>query len=146
MDELLGLPEWLAKLLFVAFFLLMLGAYGFYAIGKAHGQLAARRPNPSREEFMQMMAGCCSNEASAFLWAKALEYVRPKLNPHPDDRLGEDLCIDDDDFGMDWPREWAELKEFHESNMPDWPEGWPVTIRNYGRWLDMAPTTSSPRT
>lgn len=137
MGELVGLTEWLAKLLFVAFFLALLGIYGFYSIGKAHGRVVTRRSNPTHAQFVQMMATDCSSEAAEFLWQKAIFYLEPKLTPHPDDELGDDLCIDDDDWSMDWPREWAERLGFHESNLPDWPESWPPTIRNYGRWLSM---------
>ena len=58
-----------------------------------------------------MMRPDVSEQASAFLWKSALPYLellRPALTPHPDDDLVSDLPIDDDDFGMDWPREWAE--------------------------------------
>ncbi|MDN3646796.1 hypothetical protein QWY75_11345 [Pontixanthobacter aestiaquae] len=51
----------------------------------------------------------------------------------------DDLPIDEDDWGVDWPRIYSEGQGFHESHFPDWPENWLVTIRNYGRWLDMAP-------
>ena len=55
------------------------------------------------------------------------------------EREREDLPIDDEEWSMDWPQEWAELRDFHESNFHDWPESWPVTIRNFGRWLDKGP-------
>ncbi|WP_170234895.1 hypothetical protein [Croceicoccus sediminis] len=50
-----------------------------------------------------------------------------------------DLPIDEDDWSLDWPRDFARHHGFDESDLPDWPEGWPVTIRNYGRWLNMRP-------
>jgi hypothetical protein len=149
MGELLGLPEWLLAGLFVVAALTIWFGIAWRNTTKRVHETAARRANPTETEFMQMMRADVSEDASAFLWKSALPYLecfRPKLTPHPDDDLVQHLPIDDDNFGMDWPREWAELKGFHESNMADWPEGWPVTIRNYGRWLDMAPAASSPRT
>ena len=86
-----------------------------------------------------MMAQDCSPQVAKFVWEKALFYVEPKFSPHPDDHLFDDLMIDEDDVEMDWTREWAERQGFHESNYPDWPEGWPATVRNFGKWLDMAP-------
>ena len=83
-----------------------------------------------------------SGEASEFLWEIALSYLEGwpwNLAPHPDDDLSKDLPVDEEDWSMDWPREWAERKGFHVSNLADWPEDWLPTIRNYGRWLDMSP-------
>lgn len=65
-----------------------------------------------------------------------LFYVAPRLTPHPDDMLLEDLCIDDGDVTMDWPWVWTEQHGLAESDLPDWPKGWPMTVRNYARWLE----------
>lgn len=76
-------------------------------------------------------------EATAnFLWDTAVIYLQPRLAPHPDDDLVRDLPIDDGDWSMDWPREFADLHGFSEMDYPDWPEGAAVTLRNYGRWLE----------
>jgi len=88
---------------------------------------------------MRMMAADCSPEAAEFLWETTLFYTKPRLTPHPDDDLVRDLPIDDGDWSMDWPREFAERQGFHDSNLPDWPKDWPVTIRNFGRWLSIGP-------
>lgn len=85
------------------------------------------------------MAADVSLETSKFLWDTAIIYLEPRLTPHPDDHLVDDLPIDEDDWSMDWPREFAEQCGSHESNLPEWPEGWPATFRNFGRWLDMGP-------
>lgn len=85
-----------------------------------------------------MMAGDCSGQAARFVWKQTLPYVTPRLTPHPDDHLLDDLCIDDGDIDMDRPRDWAELRGCRYDDLPDWPEGWPVTVRNYARWLDLA--------
>ena len=139
MGGLLGIPEWLAVTLWIVIALTMLCIWGMAHIRKAHRRLLARRPNPTEALFLSLMAEDVHPQTAKFLWDKALSYVKPTLAPHPEDHLSQDLKIDDDDWGMDWPRDFAELKGFHESNFPDWPEGWPTTVRNLGRWLDMGP-------
>lgn len=131
------MPSWVFPTAFATVFL---GLWSAIGVRNTRHQIAAthtRRPNPSRDEFMGLMAPDCSPEAAAFLWETALFYLEPKLAPHPDDDLARDLPIDDGDWSMDWPRDWAKSQGFHESNLPDWPAGWPVTIRNFCRWLDM---------
>lgn len=99
----------------------------------------ARRSNLSRDEFVQLMQPQVSKATTEFLWAAMLNHLEPKLTPHPDDSLIDDLPIDSEDWSMDWPREFAEARQFHHSNLPDWPADWPITVRNYGRWLDLGP-------
>ena len=84
-----------------------------------------------------MMARDVSVAATDFLWEEACTCLTPHATPHPDDDLIRELPIDDEDITLDWPREWAKLRGLDESNLPDWPEDWPVTVRNFGRWLDM---------
>ena len=137
MGELVGLPEWLAELLFVAAFLVIIFGYAGFKTRRTWKRTAARRPNPTEAEFFALMQPDVSGEATRFLWDTMAFYTTPELTPHPDDELGEDLCINDDDWSMDWPVEWAKQQGFHESNLPEWPEGWRPTVRNYGRWLSM---------
>jgi len=66
-------------------------------------------------------------------------YLEPKLTPHPDDDLNSDLPIADEDWSLDWPIEFAKRNGFHKSNLAEWPENWEPTVRNFGRWLDLAP-------
>ena len=139
MGELLGIPEWMAVTLWVGTGLAIALGYGYWTIRRAHQQVAFQRDNPSKEQFLAEMRSDCTLEVSDFLWEKTLYYVEPRLTPHPDDDLILDLKIDDDDIAMDWPREWAEQRGFHDSNLPNWPEEWPATIRNFGKWLDMGP-------
>ena len=139
MGELLGIPEWLVVTLWVISGLSIAMLYGFWSIRRAHRSVKASRPNPTKQQFIALMAEDCTPDVSNFLWEKALFYVEPKLTPHPDDDLILDLRIDDDDIAMDWPRDWAAQRGFHYSNLPDWPKEWPATIRNFGRWLDMGP-------
>lgn len=90
-----------------------------------------------------MMAQDCSPEAARFVWAQTLPYITPRLMPHPDDLLIDDLCIDNGDFTIDWPRDWAERQRLSESDLPDWPKDWPLTVRNFARWLDLAPASAA---
>ena len=139
MGEALGIPEWLAILLWVATVLIVAMAYGYWSIKRSHERVGASRPNLAEDQFIAAMAPDCTDKVSRFLWDQTIEYVRPRLTPHPDDDLILDLKIDDDDLAMDWPQEWAERQGFHHSNLPGWPDGWPCTIRNFGCWLDMGP-------
>ncbi|MFM5918421.1 MAG: hypothetical protein ACKOOL_12940 [Novosphingobium sp.] len=78
-----------------------------------------------------------SLHAAQYLWDKTAFYIGPSLTPHPDDHLGDDLKIDDDDWSMDWPAEWARMQGIKPRDLPDWPSDWPPTIRNYGKWLSI---------
>lgn len=138
MGELLGVPEWVAITGFVAAVFAAWLVAGFWLLRSAHRRVAARRPNPTEAEFLAVMERACSPEAARFVWAQALPYVAPQLTPHPDDDLLKDLSIDDDELGMDWPREWAAHSGTAERDLPHWPEGWAPTVLNYDRWLDMA--------
>ncbi len=139
MGKLLGIAEWLAMAAFVVGGLAIWLGLGFAMLGRAHARVAARRPNPTEAEFIAMMAQDCSHEAARFVWDRTLLYVQPRLTPHPDDLLLDDLCIDDDDIGMDWPQVWANQQHLGKGKLPDWPKDWPLTARNYARWLDLAP-------
>ena len=139
MGELLGIPEWLAKTLFVSTCLIIVFSNAGISIARSRKRLMVRRANPTQAEFLALMRTDVSEDAARFLWETVLPYAEPHVTPHPDDELGKDLCIDDDDWGMDWPLEWARRQGFHESNLPDWPNEWPATIRNYGRWLSAGP-------
>jgi hypothetical protein len=137
MGELLGVPEWVAATGFVVtYFAIWLGL-GCLLNRRALARVAARRPNPTEAEFLAMLTHDCSPEAARFMWEEVLSYVTPRLTPHPDDLLLDDLCIDDGDITMDWPSNWAERQELAESDLPDWPKGWPLTVRNFARWLDL---------
>lgn len=138
MDELLGIPEWLAVTGFVIAALAVWIALGFLALRRAHARLAARRANPTEAEFLALMTQDCSPEAARFVWAQALPYGTPHLTPHPDDLLIGDLCIDDGDIDTYWRAEWADQQGVPERDLPDWPDRWPLTVRNFARWCDRA--------
>ena len=135
----------MGELIAIAFAIAFVGV--LFAIGSrnTNRQIKAtlsKRDNLSHEEFLRSMSPDVSRAAAEFLWASAMNYLealQQEITPHPDDHLVDDLPIDDEEWSMDWPREWAEKQGFHESNLPDWPKDWPVTVRNFGRWLDRGP-------
>ncbi len=138
MGELLGIPEWLVMTGFVVAAISIWLTLGVVMRRRAYRRVAARRPNSTEAEFLAMMAQDCSPEAARFMWQQTLSYVEPRLTPHPDDLLLDDLCIDDDDIDTDWTRDWADQQDILESDLPDWPKDWPLTVRNFARWLDLA--------
>ena len=136
------LMQWHVGLIFVVCFLSVLGILAWRNTKRQIRRTLARRENLSRSAFIEAMSGEVSAKASEFL----LEMTKPHLNCfgleimlHPDDDFVRDLPIAEDDWSMDWPREWAERRGFHESNFPDWPKDQPVTVRNFAKWLDSAP-------
>lgn len=139
MGKVVGLPEWLLATLFVITGVAIVFAFAWQNTKRQIAATLATRPNPTKAEFLAAMRADVSPTTAEFLWRTALFYLEPSLTPPPDDDLVHDLPIDNDDFSMDWPRDFAQLRGFHESHLHDWPEGWPVTVRNYGRWLDMGP-------
>jgi hypothetical protein len=106
----------------------------------------AIRPNPTREHFLEMMLADVSLRSSEFLWETTKFYLEPRLAAHPDDDLIRDLPICEEDWAMDWPRDFADRAGFIEEDYPDWPNDWPTTIRNYGKWLDMGFERSQAKT
>ena len=150
MEGLANIPAWLFAAFFTGALLSVWFGIAWRNTNKQIATTRARRADPTQEQFLSLMCADVSDEAARFLWRTVLPYLEhwsSALAPHPDDNLHTDLPIDPDDIDVDWPRDWAELNGFHESNLPDWPEGWPATVRNYGRWLDMGPQpSSSPRT
>ena len=138
MGDLSGIPAWLAETLFLIVFFGLIGGWAWRNTSKTINATLAKRPNPTKEQFIGLMQEDVRVETAEFLWETIIVYLEPKLSPHPDDSLAKDLPIDDDDWSMDWPRDFAERHGVHESNLPDWPAEWPVTVRNFGRWLDLS--------
>lgn len=135
-----NLPHWLFPTVFVFVVLGLWIGIAWRNTRKQQVRLLARRPNPTKDEFTALMAHNVSAAATEFLWNTATTYLQPTATPHPDDDLVKDLWIDDGDWSMDWPRDFAEQQGFSEKAYPDWPKDWPVTLRNFGRWLDLGLT------
>jgi hypothetical protein len=137
LGELIGLPEWLFATLFVAVGLGGWLGLGFLLHRRGRKRLAAKRPNPTRDQFIAMLVADVDADIAAWLWDQALPYYDP-LTPHPDDHLLDDAMIDDDDIAMDWCRDFTEVMVLDEKSFPEWPDGWTLTVRNYARWLQLA--------
>lgn len=135
MGDLLGIPEWLVATLFIVGALAAWMGSAFVLHRRRLRKVADTRASPTRAEFMAMLSDDVPLSVAEFMWATVLPYVAPDLAPHPDDDLFGDLMIDADDADLDWPRDWARISGIHETDLPDWPDGWPPTVRNYGRWL-----------
>ncbi len=131
------LPHWLFPATFVVVCLCIWFGIAWRNTRKQQVRLLARRPNPTKAEFTEQMLRNVSSATTEFLWNTTASYLEPKFTPHPDDDLDMNLWIDDGDWSMDWPRDFAERQGFCEKAYPDWPKDWPVTLRNFGRWLDM---------
>jgi hypothetical protein len=142
LGELIGIPEWLAKTTFVLAVLAICVTSGIVLQRRGWARLAVKRPNPTQDEFLELISDSVSLHTAEWLWNVALPYYG-SLTPHPDDHLAKDAMIDDDDWGMDWPRDFADYSGFSEKSYPDWPPDWPATIRNFGRWLDLGRAASS---
>ena len=132
------MPDWAWQGLWLIILLTSIFVLARRSYNRKLRAIPERRPNLTRDEFMALMVPDVSREAAEFLWETVLDYIEPHATPHPEDNLGQDLPIDRDDIDLDWPRQWAERRGLDESVMPDWPEGIEPTIRNFGRWLDMA--------
>jgi hypothetical protein len=136
MRDLLGMPEWLAIVVWIVIVLAAMLAYGNYSIRKAHRSLAKRRLNPTREQFIDLLAPDVDDDVAGWLWDTTCPYYRP-LTPHPEDHLIKDARIDDDDVTMDWLPAFAKSRQMNWKDWPDWPKDWELTVRNFARWLQL---------
>jgi len=136
MGDLLGMPEWLAIVVWTVIVLVTVLAYGNYSIRKTHKLLAKRRPNPTREQFIKLLAPDVDGDVASWLWDTTCPYYQP-LTPHPEDHLIKDARIDDDDVTMDWLPTFAKSRQLNWKDWPDWPKGWELTVRNFARWLQL---------
>ena len=135
------MPEWLPPTLFVTGFLAILIFVASRNTRRGIERVLARRPNPNCAQFLELMQVDVSPQASQFLWDKCSEQLKhysPAITAHPDDLITE-LPLDEEECREDWPAEWTALTGMSECDLPDWPEDWPLTVRNYARWLDLAP-------
>ena len=138
MGGLLGIPEWLAVIGFVAAVLLAWLGLGDLLHRRQMLALAKRRQNPNAAEFVEQMTLQTSREVAHFMWEMLREYTGKYATPHPTDHLFDDLYIDQGDVDIDWPEKWAERRAFEMRVLPNWPSEWETTVLNFGRWLDMA--------
>lgn len=97
--------------------------------------LLARRPNPTRVEFVELLSHDVPQDIAEWMWETVSFYTRPLLSPHPDDDLLSDLMIDDDDVYIDWLPQFAKEQGLDWKAWPDWPSQAPSTVRNFAIWL-----------
>lgn len=134
MGELLGIPEWLALTLWVSLVLTLAVTWGLHSIRKAHRKLAEKRPDPSHDQFVDLLAPAVASDVAEWMWNCLLPYYRP-MTPHPNDHLFTDARIDEDDVTMDWLPRFAEDHGLDWKAWPDWPDGEELTVHNFARWL-----------
>ena len=133
-----GMPDWLFATLFAAGLLLVVGAFAWRNTARRIARTSARRPSPTRAEFLALMSGEISERTAQFLWDAATDTLPASLTPHPDDHLARDLPIAEEDWSIHWPKEYAAQTGLDAEELAEWPEGWEPTVRNFGKWLDMA--------
>lgn len=113
---------------------LLLWAYMAQKWKRQASGLAARRGNPTRDEFVVLLTDDCEPDVAAFLWGALAVYWKPGLTPHPDDDYLNDLPIDPEEQ-EDWVRDFCGLNGLRAADWPDWPESRDSTVRNFARWL-----------
>jgi hypothetical protein len=109
---------------------------GQRATTKSVKSILDRRENPSREDFLRMMESDVSRGTAESLWDMFGSCSPPQVKPHPSDNVIEELLIDNI-FKSQWLLDFAQRNGFNPSDLPIWPSDWSVTVRNFGRWLDM---------
>jgi len=129
-------PDWLIPTLGTA---IIMGGVILFATRNTRRMIARtleRRPNPTEAEFVAMLSDDVRPGVAMFLWETMVPYLEPKLTPHPDDDLCDDLPIDPDEPAMDWLPEFAERHGLKAKYWPQWPGEWDGTVRNFARWLE----------
>ncbi len=96
--------------------------------------LAARRHNPTRDEFIALLAGDCEADVADFLWKQLADSWLPQATPHPDDNYLEDVPIDPEEQ-CDWLDAFCAAHHLSADDFPDWRNGEVTTVRNFARWL-----------
>jgi hypothetical protein len=129
------MPGWVAPAAFAALVVLVLFLVAYRNTWRMVQRTKARRPNPSRAEFVSLLSRDVRPETAEFLWEQ-MTYLLPTIAPHPDDHLWNELPIDEEEPMHDWWTEFARQHGVDAEDWPDWPAGSPCTIRNYARWLE----------
>ncbi len=99
--------------------------------------LAARRPSPDRNDFIELLSDDCEGDVAEFVWTIFTEeysHWGVELTPHPDDDYLEDMPIDPENQS-DWFDDFCVAFAVSYDDFPDWPQGATTTVRNYARWL-----------
>ncbi len=130
------MPGWLIP---TAFVIIIMGSVFFVAWRNTRRMIdttLARRTNPTRHEFVAMLSDDVRPETAEFVWDSIASLVAPRLTPHPDDHLADDLPIDPDEPAMAWMPEFAARHAVDAKQWPQWPDEWEGTVRDFARWLE----------
>lgn len=126
--------SWWGAAAFIAAIFALITVVGNRQWNRKAATLRARRPNPTRDEFVALLSDDAEAGTAEFLWDELASYWKPGLTPHPDDDFLKDLPIDDEE-----PEYW--LERYCMANGYDWKqwpqcaESRPTTVRNFARWL-----------
>ena len=96
--------------------------------------LQQRRPNPTRDEFITLLAPDCEADIADQLWNDLLVFYQPDMTPHPDDDAIQDMLVDPDEPN-DWLGHFCRSNGLRIKDVSPWPDGQLVTIRNLARWF-----------
>ncbi len=96
--------------------------------------LARRRPSPTREEFISMLAESCEADIAELLWDELFVFYKPDMTPHPDDDVIQDMPIDGEEPN-DWLSEFCKRNSLRLKDITDWPKDQSATVRNLASWF-----------
>ena len=129
------MPGWMLAASFAALLVVVAALALFRHVWRMVQRTKARRPNPSRTEFVAMLSHEVRPETAEFLWER-MAFLLPTVAPHPNDHMWNDLPIDKSEPMTDWLVEFAQRHRVSANDWPAWPGGSPCTVRNYARWLE----------
>jgi hypothetical protein len=127
--------EWLIAASIAGLAVVVLLLVFFRHVWRMVQRTKARRPNPSRTEFIDLLRVDVRPETAEFLWER-MAFLLPTVAPHPNDHLWHDLPIDESEPMEDWLIDFAERHGVSAQDWQSWPAGQPCTVRNYARWLE----------
>ena len=107
--------------------------------------LLQSRPSLTRDQFVDLLSGDCESDIADFLWNKMApewSHWNDSLTPHPDDDYLGGLPIDPEE-PEDWVRDFCVDNGLRLADLPNWPEEWVTTVRNFARWLSSARRTQA---
>jgi hypothetical protein len=130
------MPGWVLAASFAALLAVVAALALFRHVWRMVQRTKARRPNPTRAEFVAMLRREVRPETAEFLWER-MAFLLPTVAPHPNDHLWNDLPIDESEPMVEWLVDYAHRHGLSAQDWPAWPAGSPCTVRNYARWLEL---------
>lgn len=98
--------------------------------------LLSKRLNLSKPEFIAALAGDADSDVAKWLRDELHVYFHPRLAPHPDDHLIDDLPIDPDEPAF-WLQRFCTAHSLSAKDFSTWPDEHPLTVRHFAAWLTM---------